>query len=414
MNNKIALQIGIDWADQKHDYCLCRAGQEKIEGGVVKHDSKELHQWVRQLREKHPHGCFQVCIELSRGALIEVLREYPFIEIFPLNPITVSRFRESLYPSLSKDDPVDARLILDFLRKHPEHLRRLETPDPGMRLLNGYCEDRRKCVERRTSLIQSLKSTLKSYYPQALVMAGELGERLSRAFLKKWPDWQSLERARPQTLRKFYYANHCRSQARIVERLELHANSVALTRNAATVELARTRMLALLEQLAALDKCIGDYDRKIQKIYQERDEKIIFDSFPGAGKALAPRLAVATGCYTSQCESANNLAVYSGAAPVRQRSGNTFRIGKRYRVPKFLHQTFIEYAHWSIQHSRWAKVYYDYRKNVLKHGHWAILRSLAFKWIRIIYRCWQTRTAYDEDAYILTLKKRGSWLAEKL
>jgi len=35
-------------------------------------------------------------------------------------------------------------------------------------------------------------------------------------------------------------------------------------------------------------------------------------------------------------------------------------------------------------------------------------RALAFKWIRILYRCWQTRTPYDESTYLNALKRRGS------
>src|SRR5215467_5550607 len=36
------------------------------------------------------------------------------------------------------------------------------------------------------------------------------------------------------------------------------------------------------------------------------------------------------------------------------------------------------------------------------------LRALAYKWIRIVYRCWQTRTAYDESTYLLAFKRRRS------
>jgi hypothetical protein len=36
------------------------------------------------------------------------------------------------------------------------------------------------------------------------------------------------------------------------------------------------------------------------------------------------------------------------------------------------------------------------------------LRALAYKWIRIVYRCWQTRTPYDESVYLHALKRRGS------
>ena len=41
-------------------------------------------------------------------------------------------------------------------------------------------------------------------------------------------------------------------------------------------------------------------------------------------------------------------------------------------------------------------------------SHHAAVRGLAFKWIRILYRCWQTRTPYDESTYLQALKRRGS------
>ena len=42
------------------------------------------------------------------------------------------------------------------------------------------------------------------------------------------------------------------------------------------------------------------------------------------------------------------------------------------------------------------------------------MRALAFKWIRVLYRCWQTRTPYNETVYLNVLRKRGSLLLGKL
>ena len=42
------------------------------------------------------------------------------------------------------------------------------------------------------------------------------------------------------------------------------------------------------------------------------------------------------------------------------------------------------------------------------------MRALAFKWQRIMYVCWRDRVAYDETAYLNSLKRRGSPLAHKL
>jgi len=42
------------------------------------------------------------------------------------------------------------------------------------------------------------------------------------------------------------------------------------------------------------------------------------------------------------------------------------------------------------------------------------VRALAFKWIRILYRCWQERTPYDEATYLQALTRRGSSLLKNL
>ena len=39
-------------------------------------------------------------------------------------------------------------------------------------------------------------------------------------------------------------------------------------------------------------------------------------------------------------------------------------------------------------------------------------RALAYKWQRIIFRCWQDRVPYDEATYIERLKKTNSPLYE--
>ncbi|MEO1148277.1 MAG: IS110 family transposase, partial [Cyanobacteria bacterium J06638_22] len=47
-------------------------------------------------------------------------------------------------------------------------------------------------------------------------------------------------------------------------------------------------------------------------------------------------------------------------------------------------------------------------------SHPAAMRSLAFKWIRILFRCWKNREAYDEAKYLASLKRKGSPIAKLL
>jgi hypothetical protein len=107
---------------------------------------------------------------------------------------------------------------------------------------------------------------------------------------------------------------------------------------------------------------------------------------------------------------AKDMQTYAGIAPVIERSGKQFWTHWRWNCPKFIRQTFHEFAKNSIPYSIWAKAYYELQKKRGK-GHNAAVRSLAFKWVRVIHRCWKDRKAYDEGLYLRVLSLRGSELA---
>jgi len=87
-------------------------------------------------------------------------------------------------------------------------------------------------------------------------------------------------------------------------------------------------------------------------------------------------------------------------------------VQRRYACPRFLHQSFIEYSSQSVMHCGWAKAFYQQQKQKGK-GHFAAVRALAFKWIRILFRCWQDKRAYDDAKYLAALKKRNHKLWEE-
>ena len=163
----------------------------------------------------------------------------------------------------------------------------------------------------------------------------------------------------------------------------------------------------LIEQLQLLISSIDRMDKKISKRYKAEKDQFIFDSLPGAGPQLDPRLMVAFGKDRSRYESAADMQKYAGIAPVIERSGKKSWTHWRYSCPKFLRQTFVEWAGQTVRFSYWAKAYYDQQIEKGKPHNTAI-RSLAFKWIRIVFKCWKTSTAYDETKYLEALQLRNS------
>ncbi len=133
----------------------------------------------------------------------------------------------------------------------------------------------------------------------------------------------------------------------------------------------------------------------------------LFRALPGAGAAMAPRLLAAMGSDRERLADAQEVQQLSGIAPVTRQSGKTRVVQQRWTCSRFLRQTFHEFAAHSIKQSRWAKAYYDMMR-ARGNKHQAAVRALAFKWIRIIFRCWKNRTLYNEKTYTASLIKRQS------
>lgn len=146
---------------------------------------------------------------------------------------------------------------------------------------------------------------------------------------------------------------------------------------------------------------------------QDHPDADLFREIPGAGEALAPRLLVAFGTDRQQFQSAAELQTLSGVAPVTKRSGKRSTVHRRWACPKFMLQTFHEFARCSVSNSAWAGAFYRQQRAV-GQGHHAAVRKLAFKWIRVLFRCWQNRTPYSEAQYLAALRKRNAPLLQFL
>jgi transposase len=398
--------IGLDWGNQKHAFALQdRSGQS--ERGFLEHSPENLHQWLRQIGQRYGGRPVALAIEASRGAVIHALLNYAWLTIYPVNPITSARYRVAFTPSGAKDDQPDADVLLELVRDHAAKLRPLEVQDPHTVKLTELVQVRRDIVDRRTQTLNQTTSLLKTYYPQALELAGELNTDMALDFLSRWPDLISLKAAKPATIKRFYYQHNVRSTELVQERLEFIQKAEALTTETCRVSVAVLQVRHLVDQLRAFRKHISLFDKEIHNAFREHPEAALYRDLPGAGPQLAPRLCAAFGTLRSTYPDPASLQKNAGVAPVRVKSGNQLWTHWRWQAPKFLRQTFVEWAGQTVVHCPWATHYYERMKNKGKK-HAAILRALAFKWIRILWKCWKDRKPYDEAAYLKQLSHRKS------
>jgi transposase len=410
----LAASIGIDWADDHHDIALQATGTNVIEECRLDHTPEAIATWLAGLAQRFKGQPVGVAIETSRGPLVHALLEAPFLVLYPVNPRSLRRFREAFSPNGAKDDAPDARLLLELLVKHRDQLHAWVPDDATTRLLQQLAERRRAAIDLRTQLTQQLQAALKAYFPQALTWAGtDLTSRMAGEFLQRWPTLDALQRARATTVRRFYTQHACRRVAHIETRLAEIATAVPLTRDTAVITSSVHYVQLLVHQLLPLGASIARLDAAIAECFAAHADAALFASFPGAGAALAPRLLVAFGTDRTRFPSAAAMQTHVGIAPITVRSGRTCTVHWRWATSTFLRQTFHEYAQHSIRHCTWARAYYRQQRERATH---ATPRSgaLAFKWIRILWRCWHDRTPYDGARYERALEFRHSPLSKLL
>jgi len=409
---KWVARIGIDWADKKHDWVL-KDGQGRRDGGVFLASPEAVHEWVRSIRAQYPEGKILISLEQSRGALIYALRQYDFFILLPINPRALSLHRQSLYLSGAKSDPTDADLICDFGADNFDKMRVLVADDVQTRKLGLMVEARRSLVDQRTSNIQALTAACKQYFPQVLEWFGGAGEQLTLAFLQKWTTLEQARTIRRDSLRTFVRAHSRWSEEKIEALCSAIRSAVALTPDEAIIESYAMQAQSIASVVLVLDEQVSRYDKWLATLTQAHPDCEVFASFPGAGQVMTPRLIPAFGTNRDRWQDAREIQTYSGIAPVVDASGKRRRVLARWHCPKFLRQTFHEFALASIPHSQWAKAFYRQQRD-RGNGHHAAVRSLAYRWMRILFRCWKDEELYDEERYLTQLRLKKSPIITRL
>jgi len=404
--SKYTVIIGVDWADKKHDVCIHVMATGKRELSQIAHQAEKIDAWARSLHRQYG-GPMAVALELSKGPIVAALQKYDFFVLYPINPSSLASYRRTFTPSGAKDDPTDAAYIMDLLLRHPDQFRPLAPQSAEMRALMTLVEQRRRLMDDRVRLTNRLRNALKQYYPQALEWFDHIDTRLFCDFIRRWPSAPQARRARKATLEKFFRTHNMNRKPLLEKRITAIKLAVPLTTDDGVVVPYRLLVLTLVEQLEVMLVCLDRFDEEIASLVPQHPDFVLFDMLPGAGPAIAPRLMVAFGEQRERFNNASEVQMYTGIAPVTERSGQSNWVHWRWKCPTFLRQTFVEWAAQTINKSYWAGLYY-HQQRAKGCSHQAAVRALAFKWIRILYRCWKTRTPYDEARYLKALQERGS------
>jgi transposase len=337
--------IGIDWADRKHDIALYDCASDTWQESIIKTRPQDILDWVNQLRTRYGDGQIAVAMEQKRGPLLYALCQYDNLVLFPINPRTVANYRKAFQPSRAKSDPVDARLLVELMQKHPEKLERWIAGCPQTRSLRQWVESRRMLVGEKVRLTNRIIASLKSYFPQVLDWFEDKDTMVFCAFLEQFPSVSVAQAATPEQLTQFFCSHHAGRKSAIARRIkQIQESGPPLTRDEAIVVPAQALTLALIDLLKVVINQLTEFNAKIAALFETIPDAELFSTLPGAGPHLAPRLLVAFGAERSRFSSAQAFMSYVGIAPVKEESGKKRWVHWRWSCPIFLRQTFVEWV----------------------------------------------------------------------
>jgi len=404
LGDQPALFIGIDWADQKHDcHVIDRHGKEFHQ--ELKHSAESIDTWVGEMLKLAGGQPIAIMLEQSRGALVYALMFRQNVLLYPDNPKKLARYRES-YPGDGKNDPTDAKYLARMLCERITTLTAWQPDDENTRLLANLSRQRRKIVDGQTKLRLQLTSLLKSYFPLLLELFGKDHQLpLLLTVLGRWADPRKIRRADRRLIRRVLREHSNGSQEQHDQIIARIRSAQLLCDDEALITPSAMAAKFLGSQIQQSQKTIREFDAKIDEVMKQHPDAHLFTSLRGAGKVLAPRLLCAFGSQRDRWEDAESVASFSGIAPVTKKSGKQCHVHRRFACPKYLRQTFHEFADSARIHCPWSKARYRMlRDRGMKHH--AALRKIARSWIRILFRVWKTRTPFDCDRYIANLKQR--------
>jgi transposase len=385
--------VGLDWASQAHAVCVIDARGRVRWQASVPHSADGLAALVRRLRRWRQRGPLAVAVERSSGLLVDTLVHAGF-DVVPIHPNVVKATRPRYSAAGGKSDPGDAFLLADLLRTDGHRFRPLQPPSDETRALRTLVRGRDDLVAQRVALANQLRALLERGWPGAACIFADVDSPIALAFLARYPTAHSAARLGEKRLGHFL-AQHAycgrRSPRELLARL--HAAPPSQLADGET-EAAGDLVRCLVAVLTPLVAQIQQLSAALTAALQQHPDAVVVQSLPRGGTINAAQILAELGDERRRFPTADQLAAEAGVAPVTHASGKHHGVTFRWACNKRLRVALTTFADNSRHGSMWAAAVYQ-RAVARGCDHPHAIRILARAWVRVLWRCWQTRMPYD-------------------
>jgi transposase len=405
--NQITHFAGFDWAKDHHDVIVLDATGKIVGDFRFEHTAAGWEQFKNQLLA-FPNVA--IAIETKSGTVIERMLELG-CHIFPVHTQSAKAYRQRKVPSGNKTDHVDAWSLADALRLDGADWKQLAPQDPLVKELRLLCRDEVALIRDRTALITQLRQALYEYYPTALEAFDDWTMPAAWAFVAAFPTAEALVKAGKRKWEKFLHVHRLAQPKTYQRRLEIFSRATQFAGSLPMAN-AKSRLAVMrVKQLQLVETQLKAYRDEIERLFLLHPDARLFASLPGAGKKIAPRLLSEIGDDRALFPDAQALQCLAGTAPVSFQSGQIHRVHLRRQCNKSLRNAVHFWANLSRDCCPWAATYYAALRAKGK-SHACALRALGQRWLKVLWKMWQTRTVYDADLHARNQLKHGSWVLQ--
>jgi transposase len=388
--------VGHDWAEAHHDVFI-EDGDGRRVGGSRLPEGVEGVARFHALVADHVEDPAEVVIatETDRGLFVGAMIAAGYT-VLAVNPLSTSRYRERLSTSGAKSDPGDARVLAELARLDGHNHRPVAGDSELAEAVKVLARAHQNLIWTRQRQLNQLRSTLREFYPAALVAFDELAHGDALAVLVVAPT-PSLGR---QLSRSKIAAALRRGgrQRRIEERAaEIHAalRTDQLAAPEVVSEAMGSTVAALVAVAAELTVQIGRLETNLADHFERHPAAKVIRSLPGLGMTLGARVLGEFGDDPNRYADTKSRKNYAGTSPITRASGRSHVVLARYARNKRLADACQMWAFASLNSSPGARTFYDQHRDA-GDTHQQALRALANRLVGILHGCLRHTTPYDE------------------
>ena len=387
------IYVGIDWADDHHDIHVTDDSAAALDSFRIPHSREGVEKLKERLSKFcNSPACALVAIESHHGLLVYALLEAGYA-VYPINPKAMDRYRDRYRMSSSKSDPHDAMVLANILRTDLHLYRPLPAETIADARLKQLTRAQESLVRQRVKVANQLRTQLKSYYPVALRLFSSLDQKITLAFLERYPTPEKAASVSLKELQQFFSEQRytCPRKVSVIHQsLQLPALRAPKEMN----DVHRAVVLSLIPVLRVLVAEIDKLSNEVAKEFEQSPACELFASLP-VGRTTAARLNGEMGSDGSRYPAREYLQTAAGTAPVTRRSGKTTLVFFWWQCNKHLRHAFQNLARESIARCPWAREYFT-RQMQLGHKPSRAYRALANRWAAIVWKMLQERQPFDQ------------------